>query len=212
MTSAAGGPAFDTSQVHAACRPNRAPSTASIGNTTPPSCNSRVIGGGEAKGTLRLRPDRFDRLPARSGDLTRTGRFAAPEDVMSYREQQPAIRLSPVDVDMFQRAKAAIGVGIKTLLARAEWTWGNLRRICVGGVFGQHLNCRHAQAVGLLPDVPPCARNSAEIRPWPDASGCCSRRPASADLAWLRSADDSRQFVASGPNSSGCFWKASGAV
>jgi len=60
-----------------------------------------------------------------------------------------------VDVDMFQRAKAAIGTGIKTLLATAKMGAAELNRICVCGAFGQHLNSRHAQAVGLLPDIPP---------------------------------------------------------
>jgi uncharacterized 2Fe-2S/4Fe-4S cluster protein (DUF4445 family) len=70
------------------------------------------------------------------------------------RQGNPTLRLSHVDVDMFQRAKAAIGVGFKTLLASAEMDTAKPSRICVCGVFGQFLNCRNAQSVGLLPSVP----------------------------------------------------------
>ncbi len=30
-----------------------------------------------------------------------------------------------------------------------------LSRVCVCGVFGQHLDIRNAQRIGLLPDIPP---------------------------------------------------------
>jgi uncharacterized 2Fe-2S/4Fe-4S cluster protein (DUF4445 family) len=55
---------------------------------------------------------------------------------------------------MFQRAKAAIGVGVKTLLAEARMSVGDLSRICVCGAFGQNLNVHNAQSVGLLPEIP----------------------------------------------------------
>jgi uncharacterized 2Fe-2S/4Fe-4S cluster protein (DUF4445 family) len=44
-------------------------------------------------------------------------------------------------------------VGIKTLLASAQMDAAKLSRICVCGVFGQHLNCHNAQAIGLLPEA-----------------------------------------------------------
>jgi len=58
------------------------------------------------------------------------------------------------DVDVFQRAKAAVAAGIKALLSRSGLAASDLERICVCGVFGTHLDVRNAQAVGLLPTVP----------------------------------------------------------
>ena len=74
---------------------------------------------------------------------------------MSCLQTDPAIRLTKRDVDTFQRAKAALGAGISTLLARARMSATDLSRICVCGAFGQNLNVRNAQRIGLLPDTPP---------------------------------------------------------
>ena len=61
-----------------------------------------------------------------------------------------------------------------------------LSRICVCGVFGQHLNCRNAQAVGLLPSIP---SSRIELCGNTALAGCewLLLSPAkAADLAWLR--------------------------
>lgn len=88
--------------------------------------------------------------------LTRTGKFAMPdhEDGFIIRQGNPTIRLTSGDVDMIQRAKAAIGVGVKTLLTMAQMKASLLNRIYVCGAFGQNLNILNAQAIGLLPDIP----------------------------------------------------------
>ncbi len=64
-----------------------------------------------------------------------------------------AIRLTHADIDTFQRAKSAIGVGISKLLAAAGLSGADLGRVCVCGVFGQHLNIGSAQLIGLLPTI-----------------------------------------------------------
>jgi uncharacterized 2Fe-2S/4Fe-4S cluster protein (DUF4445 family) len=91
-----------------------------------------------------------------TGELTATGKFLSPQAEKGYylRRESPTLRLTHVDVDMFQRAKAAIGVGVRSLLARAGMGAGELTRICVCGSFGRHLSVANAQALGLLPDVP----------------------------------------------------------
>ena len=61
-----------------------------------------------------------------------------------------------------------------------------LSRVCVCGAFGRHLNVRHAQAVGLLPDLPP---DRVELCGNTALAGCerLMLSPAtSASLAWLR--------------------------
>ena len=154
VTSAAGGPAFDSYQVHcgmpaepgAIYRVDRSPNNGAL-------CYA-VIGGGEARGVCGSGLVDLIACLRSTGELTASGRFAAAvESGFLIRGEQPAIRLSFSDVDMFQRAKGAIGAGIQTLLALAKTKAADLRRICVSGVFGQQLNCRHAQALGLLPRV-----------------------------------------------------------
>ena len=153
ITSAAGGPAFETSQVQcgmpaepgAIYRVDRQQNSAEL--------QFRVIGEGHAKGLCGSGLVDLIACLRDRGDVTRAGRFATHghAEGLVIGKSGSTLRLSRVDVDMFQRAKAAIGVGIKTLLASAKMDAAELSRICVCGVFGQHLNCRNAQAIGLLP-------------------------------------------------------------
>ena len=188
FTSAAGGPAFETAQLQcgmpaepgAIFRVDRQQDTAEL--------QYRVIGDGQAKGLCGSGLIDLIAYLRDAGDLTRTGRFAKQSlsEGLVIREESPTLRLSHVDVDMFQRAKAAIGVGIKTLLARAQMDARKLSRICVCGVFGQHLNCRNAQAVGLLPNV---SSSHIELCGNTALAGCewLLVSPAkAADVVWLR--------------------------
>ena len=154
VTSAAGGPAFETS--HLQCGMPAEPGAVYRVDEDPDAAGLQfqVIGEGEAKGFCGSGLIDLIACLRRSGDLTRTGRFSPPSESFILQAKDLPLRVSRRDVDMVQRAKAAIGVGIKTLLAGARMDAAQLGRICVCGVFGQHLNCRNAQAVGLLPAVP----------------------------------------------------------
>lgn len=92
-----------------------------------------------------------------SGRLTSLGRFAptVPKEGFEIVRDERNIVLDKRDVDVFQRAKAAIGVGIQVLLAQAGMGCDDLRRIYVGGTFGRFLNVENAQAIGLLPMIQP---------------------------------------------------------
>lgn len=93
----------------------------------------------------------------RSGRLTDKGRFVpdVPREGFVLARGEQAIVLTKGDVDMFQRAKAAIGTGIQVLLTQAEMGYKDLRRIYVGGLFGRFLDVVNAQEIGLLPVIPP---------------------------------------------------------
>ena len=116
-----------------------------------------MLGGGEAKGFCGSGLVDLIACLRDSGELTSTGSFGSSRHKDGYvvLRTDPVIRLTKKDVDTFQRAKAAIGAGISTLLARARMSAKELSRICVCGVFGRNLNVRNAQRVGLLPDTPP---------------------------------------------------------
>ena len=62
--------------------------------------------------------------------------------------------VSKADIDMLQRAKAAIAAGLETLTRRAGVLMGEIRDVHVAGAFGLHLHLINAISIGLLPDIP----------------------------------------------------------
>lgn len=156
VTSAAGGPAFEGCGIQcgmpaekgAVYRVERKPDSADF--------LLGVIGGGEVRGICGSGLVDLIACLRGTGELTATGKLSvsnSKEGVVVQRE--PLIRLTHKDIDIFQRAKAAIGVGIKTLLAAAGMSAAELNRICVCGAFGEHLNVCNAQQIGLLPVTSP---------------------------------------------------------
>ncbi len=88
------------------------------------------------------------------GELTKIGQFVHPlpqEGFIIVKEKK--IVLTKKDVDIFQRAKAAIGAGIKVLLSEANLGYKDLRKVYVSGAFGKYLNIENAQEIGLLPEI-----------------------------------------------------------
>jgi uncharacterized 2Fe-2S/4Fe-4S cluster protein (DUF4445 family) len=92
----------------------------------------------------------------RNRTLNSKGQFAPsiPESGFPLQSYGREMILTRRDVDIFQRAKAAIGVAVDVLLTKAGMDYPDLRRIHIGGVFGQYLNIVNAQEIGLLPAVP----------------------------------------------------------
>jgi uncharacterized 2Fe-2S/4Fe-4S cluster protein (DUF4445 family) len=152
VTSAAGGPAFESSGMQCGM-PAEPGAIYRVDRQGESGMHLEVIGGGEAKGLCGSGLVDLIALLCAAGELKPTGRFDSG-DGFAVQKEGPAIRLTKADVDMFQRAKAAIGVGIKTLLGKAHIGAASLRRVCVCGVFGARLNTRNARKIGLLPDIP----------------------------------------------------------
>lgn len=156
VTSAAGGPAFESCQIQCGM-PAEEGSIYRVEDWKQDSTQMHfhVIGGGEAIGLCGSGLVDLIAVLRRNGCLTRTGKFAMShlKDGFIIQQGSRTIRLTPVDVDMIQRAKAAIGAGVKTLLTMAQMSTAELNCIYVCGAFGQHLNIPNAQAIGLLPDI-----------------------------------------------------------
>ncbi|MDR3555769.1 MAG: ASKHA domain-containing protein [Syntrophobacteraceae bacterium] len=91
----------------------------------------------------------------RSGWLDETGRFLPTIDPGGFvlSTDHPGIVLTKKDVDTIQRAKAAIATGVRILMAEAGLGRKELKRLYVGGTFGQWLDVANAQEIGLLPDI-----------------------------------------------------------
>lgn len=102
-------------------------------------------------------------LLVRSGKLTGIGRFSSdvPGDgILVLNGEQKPLVLTKKDVDIFQRAKAAIFAGVKVLMESAGFADKHLSRVYIGGAFGHFLDRENAMEIGLLPDLPP---NSIEL-------------------------------------------------
>ncbi len=153
-TSAAGGPAFEGSGT----RCGMPAETGAIYQVTMQADRMEytIIGGGQSYGICGSGLVDLIACLIRSGTLTATGKFAPmiPSQGFTIVHGEQSISVPRTDIDVFQRAKAAIGVGIQVLLDQAGLRADDLQRICVGGAFGRSLNIRNAQAVGILPTVP----------------------------------------------------------
>lgn len=104
------------------------------------------------------------------GRLTPVGRFVNGATGFAFSTGGTDLTLSKNDVDLMQRAKAAIGVGIRVLCSRAGVSVKELRRVCVAGAFGRYLDIASAQSIGLLPMVPP---EKVELAGNTALAGCC---------------------------------------
>jgi uncharacterized 2Fe-2S/4Fe-4S cluster protein (DUF4445 family) len=157
VTSAAGGPAFESCGMQCGMPAEPGAIYRFGGPQGSGELHFEVLGGGEAKGFCGSGLVDLIACLLDSGELTSMGSFGSPRQKDGYAvpRTDPVIRLTKKDVDTFQRAKAAIGAGISTMLARAQMSATELSRICVCGVFGRNLNVRNAQRIGLLPDSPP---------------------------------------------------------
>jgi uncharacterized 2Fe-2S/4Fe-4S cluster protein (DUF4445 family) len=162
VTSAAGGPAFEgcgiscgmPAEPGAICRV----SVAQSGELA-----FDVIAGAEPRGVCGSGlVDLLARL-VENGTLNVKGQFgpSVPPDGFPLSTGNRELVLTKRDIDIFQRAKAAIGVGIEVLLAKAEMGHHELRRVCIGGVFGQYLDIASARSIGLLPAIPGSFMESA---------------------------------------------------
>jgi uncharacterized 2Fe-2S/4Fe-4S cluster protein (DUF4445 family) len=157
VTSAAGGPAFESCGMQCGMPAEPGAIYHFAGAQGSSDLHFQVLGGGEARGFCGSGLVDLIACLRESGELTSTGGFAPGQHKDGYAvpRTDPVIRLTKKDVDTFQRAKAAIGTGVSTMLARAGMAASDLTRICVCGVFGQNLNVRNAQRIGLLPESPP---------------------------------------------------------
>jgi uncharacterized 2Fe-2S/4Fe-4S cluster protein (DUF4445 family) len=157
VTSAAGGPAFESCGMQCGMPAEPGAIYRFEGSDASREIDFDVLGGGEAKGFCGSGLVDLIACLRDSGELTSVGSFGSQrhQDGYAVPGTDPVIRLTKNDVDTFQRAKSAIGAGISTMLTRAEMSATELNRICVCGVFGSNLNVRNAQRIGLLPDAAP---------------------------------------------------------
>lgn len=155
VTSVPGGPAFEGTGIRHGM-PAEIGAIRKVG-TAHGQTVLEVIGGGVARGYCGSGLVDAIALLRRTGLLRRSGRFAVSPgpDGHPLDPHLPASAITGADVDLFQRAKAALAAGMATLLAEAGMVWQDLARVTVCGAFGHTLDPVNAQELGLLPPVPP---------------------------------------------------------
>jgi uncharacterized 2Fe-2S/4Fe-4S cluster protein (DUF4445 family) len=90
----------------------------------------------------------------RAGVMTATGGFADGARRVAIVPAR-GITFSRADAAHLAQAKAANAVGMRVLLRTLGLAPGDLATLHLAGGFASHLDVPNAQAIGLLPDVPP---------------------------------------------------------
>jgi uncharacterized 2Fe-2S/4Fe-4S cluster protein (DUF4445 family) len=169
VTSSAGGPAFEGSGISCGA-PAEIGAVFRVRQDSAGNLACQIIGGDHAKGLCGSGLVDLVACLLGSGRLTSAGKFTGGETGYAFCAGGTDLTLTKGDVDLIMRAKAAIGVGIQALCVHAKVGMNDLRRVCVGGAFGRYLDVGNAQAIGLLPPVPP---EMVELAGNTALAGCC---------------------------------------
>lgn len=192
VASAAGGPAFEESGI--GCGAPAEPGAIYRVRCEAEMLDFDVIAGGEPHGLCGSGLVDLIACLVRSGTLTTKGRFEPRVPVEGYILDGTGGRviLTKRDVDLFQRAKAAIASGTQVLLKKADIGLKDLRRICIGGFFGRFLDPVNALRIGLLPAVPP---DRIELRGCTALAGCAEALLSSNRLELLQKLGENARLV-----------------
>ncbi len=155
VTSAAGGPAFEGYGIRCGMPAGPGAIFRASRRLDGGGVDFHVTGGVRARGICGSGLVDLIASLCVTGELAANGKFTGGITSYPVQEKDPAICLYKPDVDMFQRAKAATGAGVRILLEMAGINAGRLNRVCICGDFGRNLNVANAQRIGLLPDVTP---------------------------------------------------------
>ncbi len=85
--------------------------------------------------------------------LTKKGNFNLKEQKWIIPINKSKMYISKKDIDIIQRAKAAIVTGIRILCKEAGVKIDSLNKLYIGGTFGLHLNIDNAKKIGLIPNI-----------------------------------------------------------
>lgn len=157
VTSTAGGPAFEGSGISCGM-PGENGAIFHVDQTAGGGFALRVLGDVTPAGICGSGLVDAVAWLLRNGQLDRVGRFRERDgEGFILLEGQQRIVLNHGDIDVLQRAKAAIGGGVRWLCRQAGLPLGSLRRVYACGAFGHLLDVGNAQQIGLLPKLPSSA-------------------------------------------------------
>jgi len=151
VTAAAGGPAFEATgigcgmgaepgAIYRLSRPSDGIWVSEVLESTP---SRGICGSGLVDMLAMLRA---------GGEVDERGRLLRQPLTIAVDGAEFAI--SKADIDMLQRAKAAMAAGVEVLCLRADLTFDQIGTVHVAGSFGEHLDVDNAERIGLLPPIP----------------------------------------------------------
>lgn len=152
VTSAAGGPAFEGSAI--SCGVPAGPGAIfNVTLTDNGTLHYSVLADSAVRGICGSGMVDLVAVLLKLKKISKTGRFMGALGTGDFliEKNGQSLRLTKKDVDLFQQAKAAVGAGIRILMKKANMKVGDLQRICISGAFGNFLNVKNAQDMGLLP-------------------------------------------------------------
>ncbi len=154
VTSTAGGPAFEGSGISCGM-PGEAGAIYRVEQFAGGQFAIRVLGDTQPVGLCGSGLVDAVAWLRRNGKLDKVGRFEARDsEGFVLHEGARRIVLQRGDIDVLQRAKAAIGGGVRWLCQQAGLALDELRLVYACGAFGRLLDAGNAQQIGLLPPVP----------------------------------------------------------
>ncbi len=157
VSSAAGGPAFEGCGISCGMPAQ----SGAIYKIDFMGCEAdyafKVIGDNEPKGICGSGMIDAIAFLVEHGKLNSKGKFLSQDALEGsfVLDEKHKIMLNNHDIDVFQRAKAAVGTGIDCLLENAGMNLADINKIYVCGAFGRFLNVENAQKIGLLPEIAP---------------------------------------------------------
>lgn len=150
VTSTAGGPAFEGCGISCGM-PGEAGAVYRV-DQLGAGFGVQVLGGVPALGVCGSGLVDAVAWLRRNGKLDAVGRFVERDS--AGVALSAGVVLKRGDIDVLQRAKAAIGSGVLWLCQQAGLSLGELQRVYACGAFGRLLDVQNAQQIGLLPPAP----------------------------------------------------------
>ena len=153
VTSTAGGPAFEGCGISCGM-PGETGAIYRVGQDDNGSMAMSVLGDVQPAGVCGSGLVDIIAWLRRTGKLDRIGRFQGgiDEGYVLSDINEPLI-LKKQDIDVFQRAKAAIAAGVHRLCELSGIRPSELERVTVCGAFGRLLDVGKAQEIGLMPCI-----------------------------------------------------------
>ena len=153
VTATAGGPAFEGCGISCGMQ-GETGAIYRVDQGEVEGFGIRVLGGDEPMGLCGSGLVDAVAWLRRNGRLDKVGRFTEQNsEGFVLHEGPPRIILKHSDIDVLQRAKAAIGGGVHWLCRQAGLSLSDLRLVYACGAFGNLLDVNSAQQIGLLPPV-----------------------------------------------------------
>lgn len=157
VSSAAGGPAFEGCGISCGMQAKPGAIFKIDGTDTMAEYHFEVIETEEPMGICGSGMVDAIATLVEQGKLNRNGKLRSHDTDANegsfVLDEKYKITINNHDIDVFQRAKAAVGTGIDCLLENAGMNLENIKRIIVSGAFGVFLNVENAQRIGLLPKI-----------------------------------------------------------